>query len=74
MADYYFTASRDNGTTLFLAPLTNRHIEAAGQDLPDTSGHFLYESDHSDPDAIRIIAQVVSSDAVFELKAMLGMS
>ena len=74
MADYYFSASRDNGTTLFLAPLTNRHIEAAGQELPDTSGHFLYEADNTDPDAIRIIAQVLSVDALFDLKSMLGMA
>ena len=74
MADYYFTASREDGTTLFLAPLTNRHIEASGQELPDTSGHFLYEADDSDPDTVRIIAQVITTDAVLNLKAMLGMT
>jgi hypothetical protein len=73
MASYYYTASRGNGTTLFLAPLTDSHIAAAGQELPDTSGHFLFERDDKDPSEIRIIAQVLSDDAVFELRCLLNM-
>jgi hypothetical protein len=71
MQNFYFSASLDNDRTLCLAPLCDRHIAASGQDLSDTGGYFLYESRSSDPDSVRIIAQVVSDDAALELREML---
>jgi hypothetical protein len=71
MADYYYRASRGDGTTLFIAPLADRVIDAAGQDLPTSGGHFLFERRDDDPTEVRVIAHLVSDEAVFEMKQLL---
>lgn len=74
MAEFYFTATLDNGRTLHLAPLTNRLIEQSGQDVPDVSGYFLFERRHSATHPkVEIIAQVVSEEAALRLRDMLSM-
>lgn len=73
MADYYYKASRGDGTTLYIAPLTDRAKDAAGQDLPSDGGHFLFERRDSDPTEVRVIAHLVSDDAVFEMRQLLGL-
>jgi len=73
MAEYYYRASRGDGTSLYIAPLTDRAIEAAGQDLPTSGGHFLFERRDDDPTAVRVIAHLVSEEAVFEMRQLLGL-
>ncbi len=71
MGDCYFRASRGDGTTLYIAPLTDRLRDAAGQELPTDGGHFLYERRDNDPTDVRILAHLVSDDAIFELQKLL---
>ena len=71
MADYYFRASRGDGTSLYIAPLADGAIDAAGQDLPTRGGHFLFERNDCDPTELRIIAHLASDDAVFEMCQLL---
>lgn len=75
MAEFYFTATLDNGRTLYLAPLTSRVIAESGQEIPDASGYFLFERNRSDTcTRVQIIAQVVSEEAALRLRDMLAMS
>ena len=71
MADFYYTASRGDGTTLYIAPLTERVKTASGQELPSESGHFLFERNDCDPTAVRILAHLFSEEAIFEIKRLL---
>jgi hypothetical protein len=74
MAHLYFTTNIDNETTLCIAPLTSRRIAMSGQEIPDASGYFLYETRKSEqPNEVRIIAQLVSEEAAFELSRILNM-
>jgi hypothetical protein len=74
MAEYYFTTNIDNETTLCIAPLTNKRAIMSGQEIPDSSGYFLYETRKSEqPNEVRIIAQLVSEEAAFELSRILNM-
>lgn len=73
MADYYYKASRGDGTTLFISPLSDRALTASGQELPDTGGHFLYERRDDDPTELRVIAHLVSEDAAFEMRQLLDL-
>ena len=61
MAEYYYRASRGDGTTLYIAPLTDRAKEASGQDLPSEGGHFLFERRDSDPNEVRVIGDKADS-------------
>jgi hypothetical protein len=75
VSEYYFTAPLDNSRTLHIAPLTDRKIEASGQDIPDPSGYFLFETrEDNESGGVEIIAQVLSEEAVFRLRDMLKMS
>lgn len=74
MTAFYFTASRNDGTTLCLAPLTDKQIEASGCELTDTSGHFLFERGPEELDQVRILAQVVGLEAVESMRTMLGLT
>ena len=69
MDEYYFSINLDGNRELCLAPLTERQIAMSGQEIADTSGHFLFERSGSD-DAMRleVIAQVLSPDAVLRLR------
>lgn len=71
MAEYYYTASRGDGTTLYIAPLTERLKAAAGQELPSEGGHFLFERNDHDPTAVRILAHLFSEEAIFDIKRLL---
>jgi hypothetical protein len=74
MEGLYFTAKLDDERTLFLAPLTDRHL-AAAEPLDHIDGYFLFErrgtGDFAD---IEIIAHVPTEDGVLRLRQMLGMS
>jgi hypothetical protein len=74
MADHYFSTNIDNETTLCIAPLTNKRLAMSGQHIADASGYFLYETRKSEqPNEVRIIAQVLSEEAAFQLSRMLNM-
>ncbi len=74
MSQFYFSVNLDDGRTLYLAPLSDDMIAAAGGDLPDVSGYFLYETTWrgSVPD-VEILAQVHSDDAAIRLSEVMGM-
>ena len=74
MLNFYFSANLDNDRTLCLAPLCERFLAASGQEITDPGGYFLYERRASDPDSVRIIAQVVSDEAALELRGMLNLA
>lgn len=74
MAEHYFSTNIDNETTLCIAPLTNRRVVMSGQEIADISGYFLYETSKSEqPNEVRIIAQILSEDAAFQLSRLLNM-
>lgn len=73
MENFYFSATVDNDRTLCLAPLCDRLLAASGEELMDTSGYFLFERRASDPDSVRIIAQVPSDEAALELRGLLNL-
>jgi hypothetical protein len=75
MADFYFSVNIDNDRTLCVSALTDRKLAMSGQDIPDPSGYFLYETRGSDErGAVEIIAQIVSEEAVFRLRDMFKMA
>lgn len=73
MQNFYFSASLDNDRTLCLAPLCDRYLAASGECITDSSGYFLYERRASDPDSVKIIAQVRTDDAALRLREMLSL-
>jgi hypothetical protein len=72
MEDFYFSVALDDRRTLCLAPLTERRIAMADQDIPDPSGYFLFEKHNTGE--VEVIAQVLSEEAALRLRAMLNMS
>lgn len=75
MDDFYFSLDRSDGSTLCLAPLTNRKIKLSDLEILDTSGYFLYEKEgHDEFSAIRIIAQVFSLESALLLRDTFKMS
>ena len=73
MAAYYLTANHAGGATLCLSPLTDRQVAASDVELHDTSGHFLYECVAGSRDNVRVLAQVMSEDAVEAIRGLLGL-
>lgn len=75
MEQLYFSVNLDTDRTLCLAPLTDRRLAMAGQELPDTSGYFLFEQ-HGEGDfaRIEILAHVISDDGVSRLRDQFNMS
>ncbi len=74
MSEYYFSVTLEGNRTLYVAPLTDRRLAMAAQDIPDPSGYFLFESDGDGPTArVQILAQATSEEAAFRLRDMLNM-
>ena len=74
MPEYYFSVSLGRNRALHLAPLTDRRLAMSGQEIPDVSGYFLFESRGcGDNTEIEILAQAVSEEAALKLRAMLNM-
>ena len=74
MDEFYFSVNIDNERTLCLAPLTDRRLAMAGEEIVDASGYFLFEKrGNGDYAGIDVIAKVVSEDAVFRLRDMFRM-
>jgi len=75
MSEFYFSRQLDETRTLCVAPLSDRRIEASGQDVPNPSGYFLFETRGTDESAeVQIIAQVVSQEAALRLRDLLKMA
>jgi hypothetical protein len=69
MAEFYFSVNLAEDRTLCLAPLTERRISLANQQITDSSGYFLYETRGSGENAsVEVIAQVFSEEAAFLLR------
>ena len=74
MEPYYLSANIGNATTLCIAPATDEKIVQSGQDIADTSGYFLFETDRSqEPPSVRIMAQILTDEAAMELGKLLNM-
>jgi len=74
MSDYYFSAQIGDEKTLCLAPLSDRRIDMSGQSISDPSGYFLYEQRGSgDMAEVEILAHLLSEDAAFRLRELLGL-
>jgi hypothetical protein len=74
MAEYYFSKEIDSGTSLCIAPLTDKRIELSGETIDDPSGYFLYEiKGKGEPYDVNIIARLASEEAAFQLKEILGL-
>jgi hypothetical protein len=70
----YFSAKIDDQRTLYLAPLTDRHL-AMAEPLENIDGYFLFEKrGEGDLADIEIIAHIPTEDGVLRLRGLLGMS
>ncbi|MDR6305519.1 hypothetical protein GGQ85_003243 [Nitrobacter vulgaris] len=75
MAEYYFSAKVDTDTTLCIAPLTEKRIELSGQQIPDSSGYFLFRTrGGGEPGEVEILARLESEEAAMQLREMLQLS
>lgn len=74
MSDCYFSAEIGNQKTLYLAPLSDRRINMSGQSIADQSGYFLFEQRGTgDAAEVEILAHLLSEEAAFRLKDLLGL-
>lgn len=75
MGEFYFNVNLGNHRALCVAPLTDRRIAMSGQDIPDSSGYFLFEKRGTGESAeIDILARATSEDAAFRLREMFKMT
>lgn len=74
MDEIYLAKEIGPNRLLCLAPLTNRQLACADQDVPDPSGHYLFEQFSSGEWLqVRIIARVMS-DALDEFRDAFGLA
>ncbi|HEY5081089.1 MAG TPA: hypothetical protein VII91_04055 [Bauldia sp.] len=75
MDQHYYSVKIDEERTLCLAPLTERRLDMAGQDIADVSGYFLYEQ-HGVGDCARIeiLAQLFTDEAAQRLRQVFSMA
>ena len=75
MDEYFLSVARDDGSLLCIAPLTNRQIAVAEQELEDTSGLFLFEQCGSEGSLkVNVIARVLSEEAALMFRRTFAMS
>ncbi|WP_075852407.1 hypothetical protein [Rhizobium hainanense] len=75
MDELYLSVNLADNRTIFLAPLTQRQIDASGDEVDDDSGYFLFERIGSGEAAsINILARLASDEAVERLRHVLGLS
>ncbi len=70
----YLSAETQSETKLFIAPLTRQLISAAGEDIADAAGYYLFERCGEDPQSVEILARVTSEDAALKLGRLLNLS
>ena len=74
MAEFYFSVNISNEMSLCVAPLTRRRLESSGQEIEDEGGYYLFEKRGSGERAeIDVIAHIVSEEAAFRMRDLLGM-
>ena len=75
MDEFYFSIITDSGRKLCLAPLTDRRLAMAGQEIADVTGYFLYEqSGEGETATVEILARVISDEAVSRLRSQFNMA
>lgn len=75
MDELYLSVNLDNERTICIAPLTQRQIDASGEEMDDDSGYFLFERIGSgDSASINVLARLASEEAVESLRHVLGLS
>jgi len=75
MQGFYFSASKPDGYTLCLSPITNRILDESSQEVEDQSGYFLYEMlNDAGRRVVNILAQVHTDDAALRMRDMLGLT
>jgi hypothetical protein len=74
VAEFFFTADQDDGSRLYISPLSDRVFATAESEFQENRGHFLYQrNDPSNQDDISIIAQLFCEESVFNLSRLLKM-
>ncbi len=72
---HYFSRSLDNGSALFIAPLSDFDIEASGETVEDATGYFLYQRFYNDSAMpLAVLARLHSEEAALEMRQLLDMS
>ena len=75
MLNLYFSSKRDDGTRLYLAPLSSRRQAACVEKVEDPSGYFLFEERGSGAlPEIEILARVDNDDAALRLSRLFQMT
>lgn len=75
MADLYLSVNTEDGTTLCVAPLTDRQLSLSGQEILDQSGYFLFERHGSGAqERVEILAHLVSDEAAERIRLVLNLS
>ena len=75
MDDLYFSVPIDEERTLYLAPLTDRRLAMAAQEITDCSGYFLFEQrGFGEFATVEILAQIISHDAVHRIRERFNMT
>ena len=75
MDEFYYSVNIDSKRKLCLAPLTERRLAMAGQEIIDATGYFLYEQ-HGEGEFARveILAHVMTDEAVGRLRSQFNMA
>jgi hypothetical protein len=74
VAQYFFSSEERGGKTLCLAPLSDRLVAECGQEIPDSTGYFLFSREQvGDRENIEIIAHVPNDEAALHLRALVGL-
>ena len=74
MAMNYYSASVGNDMSIIISPLTNQQAVAAGIEIDQSGGYYLYCTSRSCPGDVDILAKVQSEDAAFTLSRLLSLS
>lgn len=71
----YFSTQRDDGTKIYLCPLSSRRQASLAVPIEDASGYFLFEERVNGSFVeIEILARVDTDDAAMKLSRIFGMN
>lgn len=72
---FYFSKSLGSDRILCLSPITSRLLARCDSELTDVSGYFLFEQKGiTEPESVRILAQVHTNEAALALRDMMGLN
>jgi hypothetical protein len=75
MMNLYFSTQRDDGTKIYLCPLSSRRQACCAEPIEDASGYFLFEERVHGPFVeIEILARVDTDEAAIKLSRIFGMN